>query len=274
MKKILTFVFAAVAAMSVNAAVVWTGEHSTGTEWNALRLVPADYPLLADLNGGDVLVVTMTADAENARIMLQDGDWSDFTAVYNVYDAPSGVYSFVLNEADAARVTEKGVCVTGFNYTISKVDIFYHKAVVWTGSVSDNAGWAQSDPIANSVFNGLQAGDLLGVEVSAINDGETWHQYGVYVNWNTCILSGLRSDVGINSHVLSAAIVDSLQNQTITISAQYLDVAKLHTYTATKTATAIDNTAVQQSGVKVLRDGVMYIRRGETLYNMQGQIVK
>ena len=276
MKKIFIFMAAIVAAMSVNAAVVWTGEHSTGTEWSALRLIPADYSLLADLEGGDVLVVTMTADAADARIMLQDGDWNDFTDFYNVYDAPSGAYAFVLNDADAAKITEKGVCVTGFNYTISQVEIFYHKEVVWTGSVSDNTGWAQSDPIVNSVFAGLQEGDLLGVEVSAINDGEAWHQYGVYVNWSACILSGLRSSAGINAHVLSAEVVDNLQNQTITISAQYLDVAQLHTYKSTKSGgtVAIDNTSVQKTSVKVLRDGVMYIQRGENLYNMQGQIVK
>lgn len=252
MKKILSFLLAITATMAIHAEVIWTGEHSTGSSWNALRLIPAEYTALADISEGDVLAVTMTADAADARVMLQDGDWKDFTDTYNVYDAKSGVHAFVLNAADAAQIAEKGVCVTGQLYTISKVEIFYHKSQVWSGNISDNTGWTQSSAIDNSAFAGLQAGDLLGVEISAINDGATWHQYSVYINWRSELFKNPISATGTYVRALSADEVDSLQNQIVVVAAQYLDIKALHTYEATKSAQPAGETQSIWSGSVVM----------------------
>ena len=263
--------------LGVQAEVVWTGEHSTGSQWSALRLMPDNYAALAEIAGGDVLVVTMTADAANARITLQNGDWKAFTENYNVYDAPSGTYAFSINADDAATITEKGICITGPNYTISKVELYYHKSVIWTGLVSDNAKWAQSDPIANSVFDGFQEGDLLGVEISAINDGETWHQYAVYANWRTSLFSGLRDTIGINVHALTADQVDSLQNQVITLAAQYLDIAALHSYEAVKSAAPAGETRSIWTGEKIMPSdwsGYQIFAASEFTDAVEGQLIR
>lgn len=235
MKKTLSslFLLLALSVASVQAEVVYTGSHSTGS-WNALRLTPTDYAVLTNLQAGDVLAITMTADDPTACVMLQDGNWGTLTDTYVNYDAPSGMYAYALNAADAATIASIGVCVTGSNYTISKVEIYYHDATLWTGSVSDNSGWAQSEALSNSLFASLTAGDLLGIEIGAINDGATWHQYAVYANWRTSLFSGLRSSAGIGVHALTADIVDSLQNQAVTLAAQYLDITAVHTYVATR----------------------------------------
>ena len=252
MRKLFSLILAIAATTALNAEVIWTGEHSTGSSWSALRLIPAEYAALADISEGDVLAVTMTADAADARVMLQDGDWKDFTDTYNVYNAPSGVHAFVLNAADATKITEKGVCVTGQNYTISKVEIYYRKAQVWSGNISDNAGWTQSNAIDNSAFAGLQAGDLLGIEISAINDGATWHQYSVYINWRSELFKNPVSATGTYVRALSAAEVDSLQNQIVVIAAQYLDITALYTYEATKSITPAGETQSIWTGSVVM----------------------
>lgn len=232
-KRLLFLLLLASSVLMVRAEVVYTGSHSTGS-WNALRLTPTDYAVLTNLQAGDVLAITMTADDPTACVMLQDGNWGTLTDTYVNYDAPSGMYAYALNAADAATIASIGVCVTGSNYTISKVEIYYHDATIWTGSVSDNSGWAQSEALSNSLFASLTAGDLLGIEIGAINNGADWHQYALYANWRTGLFSGLRSTPGIGVHALTADIVDSLQNQAVTLAAQYLDITAVHTYVATR----------------------------------------
>lgn len=237
MKKLITLTLALTLCICVaRAEVLFTGTHSTGPNWNALRLLPADYPALASLSEGDVLAITMTADATDATVTLQNGDWRTFSGEYRINNAASGVHAFALNAADVDTVAEKGVCVTGANYTISKVEVYYHKAAIWVGSVSDSTGWTQSEQIPGSTFSGLQAGDLIGVGVSAIHNSANWHQFAFYINWRTQLFSGLRSSQGTSVHALTAAEVDSLQNQIVVLAAQHLEITSLHSYEATKSA--------------------------------------
>ena len=287
MKKIFIFLAAVFAATAMQAEVIFNGEpHDVGT-WSALRLIPSEYSKLSEIVAGDVLVITMTTDATDACVKLQDGDWNEFEGEeYVRYDVPSGAYAFALGEVAASAIASKGVCVTGKNYTSSKVELYYHKAKIWDVSVSDNTGWKQSEETGHnpSIFASLAAGDLLGAEITAINDGAEWHQYTIRgredddASWSH--LEDIIFATGINKKgifvtKLSAEQVTSLQTKNINVAVQYLDLNGLHTYQVTKgSATAIENTSVQNVGVKVLRDGILYIQRGETLYNMQGQIVK
>jgi hypothetical protein len=275
-KKSILFLAAVFAATALQAEVVFNESHNVAS-WDAQQLPVADYPVLATAQAGDAIVITVTAVAEDARITLQSKDWKGW---YDEYNVTVGKYAFVLTEATADSV-RNGLIVTGQNYTFNKVELLYQKTI-WSGLVTDNAGWAQSDQLNKSLFAGLAEGDILGVSVSAVNPGATWHQYVIRgredddIAWTHLedIFTKALSEVATYTHVLTAAQATSLTQKNIDIAAQYLDVNALYTYTATKTTTAIDNTAVQQSGVKVLRDGVMYIRRGEILYNMQGQVVK
>lgn len=288
MKKLFIFLAAIVAASAIQAEVIYDSTpHDVGS-WNALRLTPSDYSKLSEVVEGNVLVITMTTEATDACVKLQDGNWHEFEGEeYVRYDVPSGAYAFVLGKAAADSIAKEGVCVTGKNYIISKVELYYHKAKIWDVTVSDNKGWNQSDEIGHnpSIFASLAEGDLLGAEVTAINDGDTWHQYTVRgredddTEWKhleeIIFVSGINK-TGIFVTKLSAAQVNSLKTKNINVAAQYLDLDGLHLYQATKSEdpTAVENVNANAKGVKVLRDGVMYIQRGETLYNMQGQIVK
>lgn len=288
MKKI-SFISALLLAivMNVNAAVVYNGEPHNVASWNALRLTPSDYSLLADIAEGDVLVITMTTEATDACVKLQDGSWHEFGGgeEYVRYDVPSGSYAFVLGEAAADSVASEGVCVTGKNYTITKVEIYYHKAKIWDVSVSDNTGWHQSDEIGHnpSIFASLTEGDLLGAEITAINDGETWHQYTIrgrededseWKNLEDIIFVNGINKTGFYATKLSSAQVNSLKTKNIHVGAQYLNLNGIHTYTATKTATAVDNTNADSKAVKLIRDGQVFILRDNKTYTLQGQLIK
>lgn len=289
MKKI-SFISAILLAivMNVNAAVVWNGEpHDVGS-WSALRLVPSDYSLLADIAEGDVLVITMTTEATDACVKLQDGSWHEFGGgeEYVRYDVPSGSYAFALGKAAADSIASEGVCVTGKNYTITKVELYYHKAKIWDVSVSDKTGWKQSEEIGHnpSIFASLAAGDLLGAEITAINENkDEWHQFTIRgrededTDWkhleDIIFATGI-SKKGFYVTKLSSEQVNSLKTKNINVAAQYLDLNGIHTYTATKTATAIDNTNADSKAVKLIRDGQVFILRDNKTYTLQGQLIK
>ncbi len=278
MKKLFIFLAAIVAASAIQAEVVFNEEHNVAS-WNAQQLPVADYTVLAKAQAGDAIVIHVIAIEEGARITLQNKDWQGW---FDKYDVTVGKHAFVLTEETAESV-RNGLIVTGQNYTFNKVELLYQKTI-WTGLVTDNTGWHQSDQLSKSLFAGLVEGDILGVSVSAVNDGATWHQYVIRgredddTKWEHLedIFTKALSEVATYTHVLTAAEATSLTEKNVDIAAQYLDIDALYTYVATKsvTPTAIDNVNADAKGVKVLRDGVMYIQRGENLYNMQGQIVK
>lgn len=213
---------------NVKAEVVFSGEHNVAS-WNAKQLPVGDYAVLAKASAGDVIAVTLTAVEDGARITLQDTDWQGMVDEYN---CAVGKHYFALTEAMATKLNEGGLIVTGEKYTFDKVELLYKKTL-WEGTVDDNAGWTQSDALDNNIFASLTEGSLLGINVTAINDGETWHQTALRANYEGLLGSGA-SEAGILLFELTAAQASSLQVSTVDITAQYLCVSALYTWIETK----------------------------------------
>jgi cephalosporin-C deacetylase len=212
-----------------HAEVVFSGEHAVGS-WNAQQLPVGDYPVLAKASAGDVIAVTISDAGGSGRVTLQDTSWSGFADEYNCAD---GRHYFVLNETTAATVKANGLIVTGENYTLTQVELLY-KMAIWEGTVDDNSGWEQSDALSNGLFAGLSAGDVLGIDVTAINDGESWHQVAIRVDYADNMISASTSEAKTLLYELTADQVTTLQTKTINVIAQYLKVSALYTYVEDK----------------------------------------
>ncbi len=228
MKKIILFLLglSALFVQTANAETVFSGEHAVRS-WDAQQLPVGDYPVLSKASAGDVIAVTISESGGNGRVTLQDNSWSGFADAYNCAD---GRHYFVLSETDAATVAANGLIVTGENYTLTCVELLY-KQTLWEGTVDDNSGWGQSDAIDNSIFAGLTAGDVLGIGVTAINDGATYHQTAIRVDYTTNIIEGSTSEAKTLLYELTADQVTKLQTKTINVIAQYLCVSALYTWT-------------------------------------------
>lgn len=231
MKKITSLLLALLifCVMDVNAEVVFSGEHEVGS-WNAQQLPVGDYPVLAKASAGDVIAVTISDAGGSGRVTLQDVSWSGFA---DEDDCADGRHYFVLTEAQAQTVAGGGLIVTGENYTLTQVELLYKKAL-WEGSVDDNSGWGQSDALSNGLFAGLSAGDVLGIDVTAINDGESWHQVAIRVDYADNMISASTSEAKTLLYELTADQVTTLQTKTINVIAQYLKVSALYTYAEDK----------------------------------------
>lgn len=227
MKKIILFLLglSALFVQTANAEAVFSGEHAVGN-WNAQQLPVGDYPVLAKASAGDVIAITISESDGSGRVTLQDISWSGFADAYN---CANGRHYFVLSETDAATVAADGLIVTGENYTLTCVELLY-KQTLWEGTVDDNSGWGQSDALDNSLFAGLSAGDLLGVDVTAINDGASWHQMAIRVDYEN-VLSSSASEAKIQPFELTAEQASALQSGHVDITAQYLCVSALYTWT-------------------------------------------
>ena len=164
--------------VGLRAEVVFSGEHNVGS-WNAKQLPVGNYAVLAKASAGDVIAVTLTAVEDGARITLQDTDWQ---GVADEYNCAVGKHYFALTEAMATKLREGGLIVTGEKYTFDKVELLYKKTL-WEGTVDDNTGWGQSDALENGLFAGLEEGSVLGIDVTAINDGASWHQMALRVDY-------------------------------------------------------------------------------------------
>ena len=241
MKKIFLFLGAALVSLAMQAEVVFNEEHNVAS-WNAQQLPVASYPILANASEGDVIAITVTASTDG-RVVLQNTAW-EALGNYDAYHVSTGVCAFVLTSAAATEVKTNGLIVTGQNYTFDKVELLYQKTL-WKGELSDNAGWAQSGELSKDLFAEMEEGSIVGVSVSAINDGETWHQYAVRGRededngWESLenIIVSTTSEASVKAHVLTAAQATSIKTKNVSLSAQYLDVNALYTYVETKDVT-------------------------------------
>jgi len=233
MRKIYSLLAALVISMAVQAEVVFNEEHNVAG-WNAKQLTVANYPVLTTAQTGDVIIIHVSAVEEGARICLQNTSWEGLG--YDVYSVAVGAYRFVLTEAAAEEVHTNGFFVTGQNYTFDKVELYYQDETIWEGAVydSESPGWSQSDQLPNALFAGLQEGDLLGVTVSELHGDGGWYQYNFRANWETNILEHQISAAGTHVDALTAAQVNSLQNDIIVLVTNYATATAIHTYAATK----------------------------------------
>ena len=237
--KFLFYFFLVLLCQNLAAEEVFNGEHTVGS-WSAKTLSAENYNVLKKVNAGDVLAVTVSEVSDNtdAWVVIQTSSWQ-LMADYQTQVSDATTVCFVLNETTAADVKANGINLTGKNYTFTKVEVFYHDKTIWTGSVNDNEGWTQSAALDATLFAGFSAGDLIGVTISAINDGADWHQYAVRSNYvNVC--AGSVQTASTFAHKLTADQLSALKAGPVDLAAQYLCVSALETYKAEQSGNSED----------------------------------
>lgn len=289
MKRLSLFCGALIASvLTLNATVLYEGEAKTIANWDVnLQLSNEELP---NLEEGCLIAVTVSAiakDVENNQIpaiSIQNGAWRDMNC--GEYDIETGVHTFVLTKAQVDTIANTGgIIIRGSYYSYTKVELLYPQNL-WTGTLSDNAGWAQSDELSKDLFATIKEGTIIGVVVSAINNGETWHQFSIRgredddANWERLetILSKSVSETGTYPFVLTAAQATSFREKNIGITAQYLDITALTTYVATHKVdptTAVENIQGDKiNSTKVLRNGQLLILRGKKVYTVNGAEIR
>ncbi len=122
-----------------SSTVIWEGSTDMGTNWGST--VSASN---ITANEDDKLVVSYTiGTAEYQQIKIMDGSWTPITApVTNDYDcvelaAGTSSYEVILNAADAAALTSGGILISGYNVTVTKIELISASS---GESDSDNPG--------------------------------------------------------------------------------------------------------------------------------------
>ena len=235
MKKTLTLFSLLLLMVAVHAEIVYNGDSHNVASWNAKQMPVADFPVLANASAGDVIAITVTDVDGSGRIYLQNTAWRDLG--YDAYEVTTGVYPFVLTAAAAEEVKTNGLIVTGEKYTFNKIELLYKKTL-WTGDVDATTNWEQSDALNNAIFADLKEGDILGVTVTEIHEGD-WHSYALRANYETNIIEHNMSTAATGVDVLSAEVVTSLKNDRIILVGSYLHATEIHTYVTEKGLTPL-----------------------------------
>ena len=235
MKKTLTLFSLLLLMVAVHAEIVYNGDSHNVASWNAKQMPVADFPVLANASAGDVIAITVTDVDGSGRIYLQNTAWQDLG--YDAYEVTTGVYPFVLTAAAAEEVKTNGLIVTGEKYTFNKIELLYKKTL-WTGDVDATTNWEQSDALNNAIFADLKEGDILGVTVTEIHEGD-WHSYALRANYETNIIEHNMSTAATGVDVLSAEVVTSLKNDRIILVGSYLHATEIHTYVTEKGLTPL-----------------------------------
>jgi len=226
------------------------GNKEYWAKWTSIaeELTVGDHPEFLAAQEGDLIVVTVTDIQPSGQIYLSKSDYTKIEARYIGNKSP-GQFAFRLSASAASDIRTNGLRITGVNYTKSSVDILYRKTI-WSGPVtSDNAWTTTGDVFANSLFTDLEAGNYMGVHVSATGTGCTdkdkegkdynvdWHNYTVQAEYRSAIVLGdatVDKD-SIYLHELNADQVDSLKHKNnLLIGFACLTLSDLYTYISTR----------------------------------------
>lgn len=239
---------------------------------------------LSSAHGGDQVIINLTHEDHGeykSQLQFKSNDeyLESFPANVELADDVKQV-RFTLTNADAAKVRVKGAWITGYFITVSSVQL--QRYAVLTDTTVTLANWSGGVDVPHANLPTLKAGDVLCLDLTEAQvDGQIYLQHSWNNFTNTYNHAFTQEDVEslpktfrIN---LTQALIEDLGSDGLTIQGQYYTCVKSYIEEGSDEpgpATAIDQPTEQRRGIKIMRDGVMYIRRGETLYNMQGQIVK
>lgn len=177
MKKLLLLMIAVLAALTINAEVLWEG--SEVINWNNGKAVQIAKEKFANMKAGDQLVFTFTytGGADWPQISLAKGDWSgNLTGVSNtaLTEGMSKVKYFVLSPM-LTDLQTNGMVVAGIGFTLTQVESIEgdggdYSHTVWMGEcVIGN--WSGYQAIDKSAFASATDGQVLRIKFKNLGAG-------------------------------------------------------------------------------------------------------
>ena len=120
--------------------VIYSGSQDMGTDWK--NSIQAD-PFIAK-EGQTVKITFSVGSGSYQQIKVMDGSWTPLTSLtgLNDYgcvelDAKAASYTFTLNAADAKKMAEGGLVITGYNVTVTKVELIDAPEATDTYTIAD-----------------------------------------------------------------------------------------------------------------------------------------
>lgn len=223
-----------------------------GCEWN-----PSSQEMTQDANDKNLYKYSFTAEAASYEFKITDGTWATQFNSDNI-DATSAI-QLTASDGQNIKVTfgAAGEAAIIFNAATQKVSA--------TGPQGGTP--VESTYYIKHPFNGT---DWEWREMTASADKQTWTLSATYggtgCNWNT-----QASDAGAQWIAEPTLVGNPQTGDEVVFS---LDIASGTITISKDTGAAIENTEAVAAPQKVVRNGVVYILRGDVLYTTMGQIAQ
>lgn len=236
----------------VNERVIWEGSHNCGSWSGNQDLAWGGFGWSSiDLSEGPAtLVVDVTLDNTQTywQFMLQTGtSWKDL-AGFTQIDMVSGQSEVTVPLTQTMLddlVTNKGLIITGSNYTFTKVtliteSVYVSEHEVWSGTTDLGTDWKPSVNLSGdaNVFQNITDGCTLHVDY-ATNSDDTYSQLQLNrSDWTTGLTSvddaneygtiDLTAGAGTKSYVLDDADVSALRSSGMIIKGYNVTVTRVY----------------------------------------------
>lgn len=285
MKKIYSFFMAlCLSALMLNAKTVettlWEGEYTDGVEINSATI--------ATFKAGDILrvYVTVPENGANFKIVYKGApDWSETTipSIDNQWPWVNGgetYKEFALTAEDLTAFAGKNIYVYQGEYsTINKVSLISEEkdtqeTTLWEGEYT---GEIELNAATVATF---KADDILRVYVAASADGGNFKLvYKGEPDWTETAIPSVNSSwPWINGGedrfevTFTEADIAALANMNIYLANGSRSIVKVSLISEDQGgSTGIDNSSVNFGGSqKILRNGQLYILRGEKVFTVTG----
>lgn len=285
MKKIYSFFMAlCLSALMLNAKTVettlWEGEYTDGVEINSATI--------ATFKAGDILrvYVTVPENGANFKIVYKGApDWSETTipSIDNQWPWVNGgetYKEFALTAEDLTAFAGKNIYVYQGQYsTINKVSLISEEkdtqeTTLWEGEYT---GEIELNAATVATF---KADDILRVYVAASADGGNFKLvYKGEPDWTETAIPSVNSSwPWINGGedrfevTFTEADIAALANMNIYLANGSRSIVKVSLISEDQGgSTGIDNSSVNFGGSqKILRNGQLYILRGEKVFTVTG----
>ena len=187
---------------------------------------------------------------------------------------------FTLTSSDAALVRVYGAWLTGYYISVSSIQL--QRYAVLTDTTVTLASWSGGVDVPHANLPTLKAGDVLCMDLTEAQvDGQIFLQHSWTNFTNTYNHVFTQEDVESLPKTfqieLTQALIDDLGTDNLTLQGQYYTCVKSYIIEGSEEpgpTTAIDQPAEQRRGIKILRDGQLFITRDNKTYTLQGQLIK
>lgn len=287
--------------------ILWQGD--SAISWNAEAYAGGEFETSADLFAGllpDDTIRVYTAEAvEGAQYNLtyKAGDSWEWTELPTTVE--NGVINYIVaSETIATEIAERGIIVRGQGYHMTFITMTTHssdtvgpidpqpsdsidytglvESVVWTGdaAISWNSEEYAGDKldtrnVSETMFAGLQEGDVIRVTYAeAAEDAQFGLQYKAGDNWSWTDLAIVHEEGAFAYQVASDDMAMLIADRGIIVTGIKYHATQISIFAPEKGEGIDKVSGNQESSSKLLRNGMLFILRGNKVYTINGQIVK
>jgi len=282
MKRFYFFALLALCALTINATELWTGTQHVSWDEGGLQIAASNF---ASATAGQRLVLTFTGATDGVEFKVMNANFDHLAGSREAaWISGDATYEQYLTQKAIDSLKLHGLEIIGANFTATKLELLDGRTPIEGTTIWMGYFWADSWStleLFSDAYKGVDFSQIASIRFYSeaagtdyvLNFKESWEEAGHIAS---------KSDMTDGDGYAELTLTDDLRTKMANASHWMIQYNKeaLEAFNVTEIVlipvaddpTDIDQISNLQSPIsnKILRNGQLYILRGDKLYNAQG----